>query len=292
MIINQGNLAIIYTGFKAAFNQGKQTAKPQWQRIATLINSTGKEEKYGWLGQFPRLRKWIGDRQLKNLAAHDYAIKNEPYEGSVTVPKEDIEDDGYGVYAALFQDMGYGAETHPDELVFGLLADGFTKPCYDNQYFFDTDHPVNGVSVSNMQSGSGAAWFLLDTTRPLKPLIFQKRKDYNMQTLTGETDENVFMRKEYIYGVDARVNVGFGFWQSAFGSKATLNTANFDLAMAAMMSVNSDEGRPLGIKPDLLVCGPSNRAAANKTINMQLVSGGESNPNYQEVEVMVVPWLA
>lgn len=292
MIINQGNLAIIYTGFKTSFNQGKQLAAPQWQRIATLITSTGKEEKYGWLGQFPRLRKWIGDRQLKNLAAHDYAIKNEPYEGTVVVPKEDIEDDNYGVYAALFQDMGYGAETHPDELVFGLLADGFTKPCYDNQYFFDTDHPVNGVSVSNMQSGSGAPWFLMDTSRPLKPLIFQKRKDYNMQTLTGETDENVFMRKEYIYGVDARVNVGFGFWQSAFGSKATLNTANFDLAMAAMLAVQSDEGRPLGIKPNILVCGPSNRAAAKRTINMMLVSGGESNPNYQEVEVMVVPWLA
>ncbi len=291
MIINQANLAIISTGFKTAFNQGKQKVEPLWNKVATLVNSTGKEEKYGWLGQFPRLRKWVGDRQIKNLAAHDYSIKNEPFEGTVAVLREDIEDDGYGIYGTLFEDMGYGAATHPDELVFSLLGDGFTKPCYDGQYFFDTDHPTNNGSVSNMQAGAGAPWFLLDTTRPLKPLIFQKRKEYNLISLIDEKAENVFMRKEFLYGVDARVNVGFGFWQSAFGSKATLNTDNFDLAMAAMLSVQSDEGRPLGIKPNLLVCGPSNRAAANQTIKMMLVNGGNSNPNYNEVEVLVVPWL-
>ncbi|HFH4124943.1 TPA: Mu-like prophage major head subunit gpT family protein, partial [Pseudomonas aeruginosa] len=86
---------------------------------------------------------------------------------------------------------------HPAELVYALLSGGFTQTCYDGQYFFDTDHPVtsaagNEVSVSNFQGGSGTPWFLLDTTRIMKPLILQKRKDYNFVTMDAEKDENVF----------------------------------------------------------------------------------------------------
>ena len=31
-------------------------------------------------------------------------------------------------------------------------------------------------------------------------------------------DDNVFFKKEFIYGVDARCNAGYGLWQLAFGS--------------------------------------------------------------------------
>ena len=39
--------------------------------------------------------------------------------------------------------------------------------------------------------------------------------------MTKETDENVFMRDEYLYGVNARDGVGYGFWQMAYGSTGT-----------------------------------------------------------------------
>lgn len=296
LIVNQANLQIIYQAFKTAFNAGFRSAQPMWEKVATLVPSTTGEEKYGWLGQFPRLREWVGDRQIKNMAAHDYAIKNNDYEGTVGVPRNNIDDDSYGVFTPLMQEMGYAAATHPDELVFELLQGGFATECYDGQYFFDTDHPVGNeetgvTSVSNMQSGAGNPWFLLDTSRPLKPLLFQRRKDYNFVTLDRETDENVFMRKEFLYGVDGRGNVGYGFWQQAFGSKDTLDKTNFDAATEAMMGFKSDEGRPLGVKPTTLVCGPSNRAAAMELIEVQKLSSGADNPNYKAVEVLVVGWL-
>jgi len=296
MIINKANLSALFTGIKTAFNTGFRDAKAMWQTVATLVPSTTSDEKYGWLGQFPRLREWVGDRYVKSLAAHDYSIKNKTYEATVGIPRENIEDDQYGVYAPLYQEMGHAAATHPDELVFALLGAGFTTLCYDGQFFFDTDHPVGdqegaAASVSNMQAGAGNPWFLLDTSRPLKPLIFQKRKDYNIQAMTTEDDEKVFMSKEFRYGIDARCNVGFGFWQQAFGSKATLDKANFDLAVAAMMAFKSDEGRPLGTKAVVLVCGPSNRAAANDVVLTERLASGASNTNFKAVEVMVVPWL-
>jgi phage major head subunit gpT-like protein len=292
VIINQANLHDLFRGFKASFNTGFRSATPQWDRIATLINSTTKEEKYAWLGQFPRLREWVGDRVVKDLESHDYAIKNRKFEATVGVPRDDIEDDTYGIYNPLMQEMGYAGATHPDELNYALLAAGFDTPCYDGQYFFDADHPVADKSVSNVQTGSGDPWFLLDTSRPLKPLIFQKRRDYDFRSQNRLDDDAVFMSDQFKYGVDARVNAGFAFWQQAYGSKATVGQDNFDAAVAAMMAFKSDEGRPLGIRPNLLVCGPSNRAAARKVIAVPTLDGGAANPNYQATDLLVVPWLA
>ncbi len=296
MIINKTNLAALFTGYKAAFNQGFRSAETYWDKVATPVPSSTKSNTYGWLGQFPKLREWAGDRAVKNLAAHGYSIVNKDFEGTVAVPRSDIEDDEYGVFRPLFEEMGFAAATHPDELVFGLLAAGFSTPCYDGQYFFDTDHPVGNeetgvTSVSNMQSGAGNPWFLLDTRRPLKPLIFQKRRDYALQAFTSPDDEHVFKRNEFLYGVDARVNVGFGFWQQAFGSKATLDATNFNAAFEAMMAFKSDEGRPLGIKPSLLVVGPSNRAEAFEVVKAERNASGATNINRNAVDVLVVPWL-
>lgn len=291
MIINQANLSNLFTGFKAAFNTGFRSAQPMWDKVATLVPSSNKTEDYAWLGQFPRLREWIGDRQVKNLAASKYSILNKAFENTVAVNRDDIDDDQYGVYSPLFAEMGYAAQTHPDELIFALLAAGFATNCYDGQYFFDTDHPVAGGTVANTDGGSGAAWFLLDTRRPLKPLIFQKRKDYNLQVLQDEKDEAVFMRKEYRYGVDARCNVGYGFWQQAWGSKQTLDATHFDAGVAAMLAFKSDDGRPLGVNPSLLVVGPTNRAAGRALIEAERLASGASNTNFKAVELYVCPWL-
>ena len=62
----------------------------------------------------------------------------------------------------MFQDLGQTAAEYPDTLTYGLLTNGFTAKCYDDQYFIDTDHPVtdaNGVmqSVSNHGGGGGHA---------------------------------------------------------------------------------------------------------------------------------------
>ena len=143
-----------------------------------------------------------------------------------------------------------------------------------------------------MQAGGGNPWFLLDTRRPLKPLLLQVRKEPEFVALNKSTDENVFMRNEYLYGVDDRKNAGFGFWQMAFGSQAALDDANFNAAMAAMGAFKGDNGNPLGIIPNLLVVGPSNRAAAKTVVEAEKNAAGASNINYKAVDILVCPWLA
>lgn len=254
-------------GFNASFQKGLMSFTSLLPLIATTINSTSSEEVYGWLGDIPKLREWIGDRQVKALAAKGYTIKNRKFEGTIGVSRDDIEDDKLGLYGPRIEMLGQSAAQHPDEILFELINAAFSTNCFDGQFFFDNDHPVgsgaSAQSVSNRQDGAGEAWILADLSRPLKPFIFQKRRDYAFTSKEdARTSDRVFMRDEYLYGVDARVSAGFGFWQMAFGSKAALNSANLRAAFQAMTNFTDDEGRKLGIKPTHLIVGNTNQFAA------------------------------
>lgn len=303
MLINEHNLKNIFTGFNTSFNKGQKGAESHYNEIATVVPSVSRENDYAWLGQFPKFREWLGDRVINNLKAHSYTIENKDFESTISVPRNDIQDDRYGIFSPMFEEMGRLTREHPDELIFTLLKNGFTKNCYDGQYFFDTDHPVtneSGVvsSVSNYQSGVSSPWFLLDCSRSIKPLIFQERMPYKLTSLDKDSDQNVFMRKEYIYGVEARVNAGLGLWQMAYASKGTLDSTNFEAARTAMRSLKGDNGRPLGIKPTHLVVGPANEQAARRILESDIIAvesgsdiAGVSNIWKGTLKLVVSEWL-
>lgn len=301
MLVNAANLDSLRVGFKTSFQGGLGMASTMHTRISTMVPSSTKEQKYGWLGKMPRVREWIGPRAIQNLEQHDYAIKEKPWELTLGVDRDDIETDNLGVYSPLFTEMGQSTGAHWDELVFGLLKAGFSTECYDGQYFFDTDHPVldedgEPQSVANTDGGSGTPWFLMDVSRVLKPIILQKRRDFEFVSKDRLTDDNVFFNKEFVYGADARGNVGFGFWQFCWGSKQTLNAENYSEARAALAGMKGDYGRPLGLlsgaaKP-LLVYPPALESAARKLLNSENGAGGETNEWKDTAEHMMVSWLA
>lgn len=63
-------------------------------------------------------------------------------------------------------------------------------------------------------------WFLLCTNKIVKPIILQERQEVRFGALESTSDRG-FMRKEYVYGADARYNVGYGLWQCAYGASVT-----------------------------------------------------------------------
>lgn len=58
-------------------------------------------------------------------------------------------------------------------------------------------------------ANEATTWYLLDVTKPVKPFVYQNRKAPEFVALTSPTDENLFFRKEYIFGADSRDNVGY-----------------------------------------------------------------------------------
>ena len=298
MLVNAANLDTLRVGFKTNFQNGLGQAPSMWSRVATEVPSMTKEQKYGWLGKMPNVREWIGARAVQNLSQHDYAIAEKAWELTIGVDRDDIETDNLGIYAPMFTEMGMSTGSKKDTLVFAdTLKLGFSQPCYDGQNFFDTDHPVldekgQVISVANTDGGSGAPWFLIDDSRALKPIILQKRRDFEFVAKDKLTDDAVFNNKEFQYGADARFNTGFGFWQFAWGSKQTLNAANYATARAALQGMKGDYGRPLGIMPKLLVVPPALESAGRKILNSEYGTGGVTNEWKGTAELLVVPWLA
>ena len=299
-IITPALIVALLTGYKSEYQRVFGETPTDWDKVATLVPSSSKGNTYGWLGQFPQLIEWVGSRVVKDMAAHGYSILNKKFESTVGVPRTDIEDDDIGVYKPLFGEMGRAAKVHPDVLVFELLKAGLSTLCFDGQNFFDTDHPVypnvDGtgvpVTVSNYQAGAGEPWFLLDCSRVLKPFIFQERTKPELTAMTDAKDESVFDTDAYRLGVRYRCNVGFGFWQLAYMSKADLTPDNFNAAYAAMCAFKGDGGRPLGIKPTLLAGGPTLRAKILEITKATRLANGQDNINQGVVDALVTPWLA
>ena len=303
MIVNRTNLDTLFKAYNGAFRMGLigQEATSDYMRICMVTNSMTAAEVYPFLGKIPGLREWIGERVVSNLRQHAFEIRNKDFEDTISVDRNNIEDDSYGVYSPFFQALGEAVAAHPNELAFSLLKEGEKFTCYDGQNYFDTDHPVTGVgTVSNLfvqdasdRSADNTPWYLLDLRRTYKPMIFQRRKAAdNIVRLDREEDANVFMRREYIYGIHCRDNVGFGLWQMASKSTKELNAENFAEAYAVMEGMKGDEGRPLGLKPTHLLVPPTLRAEATKLMNNELGDNGQTNTVKGWAEPMISTWLA
>ena len=84
-------------------------------------------------------------------------------------------------------------------------------------------NPYKGTAevVVDARLTSDTAWFLLDTTKPVKPFIYQQRKAPVFVEQTDAENDDVFNRKKFKFGAEARAAGGYGFWQTAVGSTGT-----------------------------------------------------------------------
>lgn len=303
MLVNKQSIKAIFSNIKTVFNNAFKGADSQWEKIAMRVPSSGSENDYSWMANFPKMREWLGAKVVKRLAAFNYTIRNRAFESTVGIHKHDIADDNIGIVRPQAEMAGFSAKQWPDELVFELVAKSFTQECYDGQYFCDTDHPVGDGVVSNkgtdrldistqaaakatfgaartamrsfkddegrplgvkpdvilvgpaledladtlytsdrLEDGKpniykgkckpvvadwieGEEWFLLDTSKPIKPFIFQERQAPEMVSQTDLDSDKVFSTGEFQFGAEARGNAGYGLWQLAYGSTGTTDHA-------------------------------------------------------------------
>jgi phage major head subunit gpT-like protein len=282
MIVNGQSLALLTQAVNAAFNMGLMRAQPTWNAVAMEIPSVTAENIYPYLKSFGQIRKWVGDRVLQNLAQGDFRIVNEDFEQTHAIPRKAIEDDQYGLYSPIFQQTGDNVARHADKQVYDRLKAGFTALGPDGQFFFDTDHPVGKpgaeASVANFMGGSGEAWFVIDGSKPVKPLIYQPRKSFQLVTFFNPDDERVFWNKEFVWGVDGRSGSGYSpFWQLAFANKNTLDATALRATLTAMASQKDDAGEPLEVMGTHLVVSPNLWEVANDLVTKEFLGNGESN---------------
>ena len=117
MIVNKTAIQTIFTGLKTVFNNALKAAPGSWKATAMEVTSTAAEEDYSWLSRFPAMRRWVGDKVIKSIAAGKYTVKNEDWEATIEVDRNDIEDDRLGIYNTQAQLAGDAAAELPDIIV-------------------------------------------------------------------------------------------------------------------------------------------------------------------------------
>lgn len=79
----------------------------------------------------------------------------------------------------------------------------------------DDPNPYRGIGVEvSSRLKSRTKWYVADTSRPLKPLIFQERSRPEFTARTDPaTSDHAFMRDEYVYGTRSRGAAAYGLPQ-------------------------------------------------------------------------------
>lgn len=282
-------LNILDSQFKKDFNEGLSLIKPQWDEVAMKVSSNTKVNTYGFLGQFPKMREWVGERQRKAMQAQGTSIENKLFEATVSIPRTDIEDDQAGLFRPMFKQAAQSAAELPDDEVFGLLRKGTSTLCYDGQNFFDTDHPVyqnvDGTGTVSQQSNltkgetaSAPTFYILDTTNAMKPMIWQERTTPEIQANFDPAKSDVVFNEDvYVWGIRARGAAGFGFWQLAHRvEKTELNTDNIMAVIAKMKALKGDGDKLLNIRPSVLLVPPALEFKARQLCEAELINGSSN----------------
>ena len=130
---------------------------------------------------------------------------------------------------ALKDDKGKYMSIIPDLLLTNQNNEFIAREILESTYFPTLTSTTTFKLASNVTKGivdlyitpyvSLYHWFVLDTHRVMKPLIFQNRKGVEFTSLLTGPDQ--FLRKKLYFGVDFRGEAAFGMWQYAYGSFAT-----------------------------------------------------------------------
>jgi phage major head subunit gpT-like protein len=278
----------LLTGFKTIYQDAYGASEPFWEKLATLVPSNDKMETYGWMTKLPRMREWVGERIVQNAESKAYTLLNKPYELTLELDRDEIEDDRYGVYNPVVSEMGNQAARWPDDLIAAVLQNGTSELAFDDKAFFANDHSFGGNTVDNLFTGTAltaanyatvrqtmlaykgedgkplgvkpnllvvppqledeakdilevdlqinaagtaagtnkykgtasilmlpelanepTVWYLLDVSRAIKPFVFQQRKAPEFVSKDSLTDDNVFWKKKFVFGVDSRGAAGY-----------------------------------------------------------------------------------
>ena len=142
--------------FMKSYSNGENPADVMPMIMETT--STSNKEKYGWLGNVPDLSEWKDSRKLHGLSDYDYEIPNKPYEGTLQVDRDDIDDDQLGGIKIRIGDLAIKARLHPRKLFYELIKNGETGLCFDGLPFYSASHKYKGVAgvQSNLIAGTKA----------------------------------------------------------------------------------------------------------------------------------------
>lgn len=289
-LVNNQFILASSLGFNRVFENSMKTAEVIYPNIATEVKLGELVGNYPWLGQFPQMREWVGDRVLNDMNAYSYSLTSKSYEATIEIATIDFKLDRIGLVKPKIMQMAEDSKKHYDYLVLDLFE--ANALCYDGKPFFsdihgtlsnigtkklsvealfnarakmmklvgdkgdilnitpdllvippelevtakkilEADFDENGATniakgllkkgyLVNRKLTDPNGWYLLDTSKQIKPFLLQITEEITFVAMDKVDDEGVFMRDRVRYGVKSMDTAGYGVWQYAFYSDGTL----------------------------------------------------------------------
>lgn len=119
----------------------QNTASGFVDAISTVpFESDQDSEDYAWLGMVPQMSQKAGEKKFSQLRDVDWTVRNVEYQAGIALPKKHILYDKTTQVQARVNELADRTNAHWLSLIAPLIIAGEAAPCYDGQYFFDTDH--------------------------------------------------------------------------------------------------------------------------------------------------------
>ena len=147
MEITLENIVALDKGIKKIYNDTFKDCPKNYLKQATVVETKNHSVDYAWLGDFPSMKEWVGDRDLKELTDHKYTISKKDWEASVTVYRDDLLFDNLGMVTPRVQNLANTVVEHYNSYIGTLITTN--KNCYDGKAFFSKTHRIGQENVSN-----------------------------------------------------------------------------------------------------------------------------------------------
>lgn len=149
--LERGLRVAFHTAYSGMLARDYLTAiNPIFQRVP----SDGNQEKYGWLGDIPAVKEWLGDKAIGGLRDYDYAIKNKDFYAGFAIDRNELDDDQLGGFQARIDGLAEACAQYPYDLIMSLIVNGTTGLAYDGVAFFS--NATGDRTIDNLLAGSGA----------------------------------------------------------------------------------------------------------------------------------------
>jgi phage major head subunit gpT-like protein len=264
------NIDLVFRKADIRFSKVLQAAQQfaQPNGITEIVPMSTLEMDFYWNARIPAMREWIGPRVIESISTHKTRLIGKPWEKSFGLLREHVEYDQYNLLNQYVTMLGDLAAKHIDYQTADFLL---KNPATIGGQ--STSYDGKALFASDHPTSGGDVY----TDLPLSVPATQS----NIGLTTGTT-------------------VGTDYW--------ALGHSTYTAARAQMMSLIGEDGKPLNIKPNVLVVPPQlerigkdileSDLIANAPVNIAVAGGGQNivlpqrNTYVNTAKLVVVPELS
>jgi phage major head subunit gpT-like protein len=164
----------------------------KYPELGMNIPSTTGTEAHLWISQIPGFIEWVGDRVAQTLAVNGLKVENKDYQQTVEIDRNKVEDDSYGVYSSVIENMG--AEGADDAFWLDLLIESLisTDVWADGLPFFSATRKFGDYTCNNVVDGALTQANLKATCNQMLGFRGDKGKPLNVIPYMVVCGKNVF----------------------------------------------------------------------------------------------------